>query len=114
MSVEGRFMPHAIRKTTKKSPENEALPYVLTLPEAAKLLRIDGSTLTELVARGEIPGRQIGEEYRFLRPAIEAWLQGTTLKKAVLGVAGSLAGDPYFPGILEELAKARRQSARRS
>ncbi len=101
-------MVHASRK--KKAAPQDAPPSVLTLVEAADLLRLDRKTVEELVARGELPGRKIEEEYRFFRPALEAWLQGTTLKRSVLGLAGATAGDPYFPEILGVLTKIRKQS----
>jgi excisionase family DNA binding protein len=104
-------MPTVTR--SEKSKATAALPLVLTLPEAARMLRLEPKQIEELVIRGEIPGRQIGQEYRFFRPALEGWLQGTTTKKTALGLAGGLAGDPYFPGILEDMAKERKRGAAR-
>jgi excisionase family DNA binding protein len=103
-------MAHALR--TKKNGVAKSLPYVLTLSEAAALLRLQADKVEELVAKGELPGRRIDREYRFLRPALEAWLQGTTLKRQALSLAGATAGDPYFPEILEEVAKIRKRTGR--
>lgn len=88
-------------------------PYVLTLQEAADLLRIAPQTLEELVARGEVPGRKIQQEHRFLRPALEAWLEGTSHRTAITSLAGALKGDPYFPEILDEVQKTRKKATRR-
>jgi excisionase family DNA binding protein len=97
----------------KKKASREPLPQVLTLGETAALLRLPSAAVSELVARGEIPGRKIGDEYRFLRSALENWLQGGSSRKTLLGLAGALKGDPFFPGILDELNKGRKRSGRR-
>ena len=49
---------------------------VLTLGEAAELLRVDESVARELAEAGELPGRRLGEEWRFARSAVLAWLAG--------------------------------------
>ncbi len=48
---------------------------ILTLSEAASLLRVEESTLAELAARGGVPAQQIGAEWRFLKGALVQWLQ---------------------------------------
>ncbi len=57
---------HAFRPT-------EPLP-VLTLDEAAELLRVEASVVRELAEAGRMPGRQVGGEWRFAREALFAWL----------------------------------------
>jgi excisionase family DNA binding protein len=47
---------------------------VLTLPELAELLRLDEEATRALAEAGELPGRRIGEEWRFSRDAVIAWL----------------------------------------
>jgi excisionase family DNA binding protein len=47
---------------------------VLTLEEAAALLRSDETTVADMAERGEIPGRKLGDEWRFARSAILRWL----------------------------------------
>ena len=54
----------------------QPLPDVMTLPEAASLLRIDEQALAEAASRGETPGRLFGEEWRFSREGLLAWLAG--------------------------------------
>ena len=51
-------------------------PEVLTLVQAAELLQLEPDAVAELAAAGEIPGRRIGEEWRFSRAAVLAWLGG--------------------------------------
>lgn len=53
----------------------DALPEILTVDEAAQLLRLNRKTVYEALARGEIPGaRRIGRSYRIARAALLAWL----------------------------------------
>ena len=49
-------------------------PLVLTLEEAAELLRVDAAGVAELAEAGELPGRKVGGEWRFAREALLSWL----------------------------------------
>ena len=51
-------------------------PEVLTLVQAAELLQLEPAAVAELAAAGELPGRKIGDEWRFARAAVLAWLAG--------------------------------------
>ena len=51
-------------------------PEVLTLEGAAELLQIEPDQVAELAAAGELPGRRIGDDWRFSRAALIAWLGG--------------------------------------
>jgi excisionase family DNA binding protein len=53
-----------------------ALPEVLTLGEAAQLLRIAPGELEQLARKNEVPARAIGTEWRFNREALLAWING--------------------------------------
>lgn len=50
---------------------------VLTLAQAAELLQVPEPELLELAEAGKLPGRRIGEQWRFSRPALIAWLAGS-------------------------------------
>jgi excisionase family DNA binding protein len=47
---------------------------ILTPAQLAGLLQIEEETLIELAEKRELPGRKVGEEWRFSRDAILAWL----------------------------------------
>jgi excisionase family DNA binding protein len=49
---------------------------VLTVEQAAELLQTEADAVRELADAGELPGRRIGDEWRFLRRAVLAWLGG--------------------------------------
>ena len=51
---------------------------VLTLAQLADLLQVEEEAAAELAGAGEIPGRRIGEEWRFARWAVLRWLAGDT------------------------------------
>jgi excisionase family DNA binding protein len=62
---------------------------VLTLDEAAELLRLPSEAVRLRALAGELPGRAFGEEWRFARSALLAWLAGAEVAQKI-----SPAGDP--------------------
>ena len=64
--------------TKKRKPRDAAPPIgdrLLTLREAADVLRLSTSTFREYVSRGEIEGRVIGGRWRFGRADLDAFLK---------------------------------------
>lgn len=49
-------------------------PEVLTLEEVADLLKVEPEIAAALAESGELPGRRVGEEWRFARRAVLDWL----------------------------------------
>jgi excisionase family DNA binding protein len=47
---------------------------VLTLAEVAQLLRVPVEQVRTRAERGDLPGRRFGEDWRFARAAVLAWL----------------------------------------
>jgi excisionase family DNA binding protein len=47
---------------------------VLTLQEAAGLLQVKPKVVGELAEKGELPGRKLGDDWRFSRRALIEWL----------------------------------------
>ena len=77
----------ALRRITIESPDDaltvghaeihEAPPAdVLTLAAAAELLQATEADVAALAEAGELPGRRIGDEWRFARAAVLRWLAG--------------------------------------
>jgi excisionase family DNA binding protein len=60
------------RKNTAPLPIGECL---LTLPEAAEVLRLHPRTVREYLRRGELEGRLIGRQWRFRRKDIDAFFE---------------------------------------
>ena len=80
---------------------------VLTLEEAASFLRLPVGTVQCHAARGEIPGRQVEGDWRFLRAALESWLGTPDLGTVLLSQAGALAEDESLENLLEQIYAAR-------
>jgi excisionase family DNA binding protein len=49
---------------------------VLTAAQAAELLQVDEKAVREMARKGELPGRKVGREWRFVRRALLEWLAG--------------------------------------
>ena len=56
----------------------------LTIEEVAQLLKISPRTVRRLAAKGEIPGRKIGNKWRFSPIAVHRWLVGDNLSQVDL------------------------------
>jgi hypothetical protein len=94
---------------------------VLTLTEAAVFLRVTDKALADKAAAGEVPARQIGGEWPFLRRALVDWLYaGATesangaprrprpgSKQAVLRHFGILRDQDDLEATLADLAEQR-------
>lgn len=65
------------------------LPEVLTADEAALLLRLDAPTLVDLAQTGQVPGRKVGNQWRFSRAALLGWLTG--YRQGLASAEGKLA-----------------------
>jgi excisionase family DNA binding protein len=83
---------------------------VLTLKEAAAYLRLAESEVKSLVNSQGLPGRAVGDEWRFLKSALQDWLrtpaaQGS--KEAVPSVIGSCWDDPMEIEYRKELSRIR-------
>src|SRR5215217_2268066 len=51
-------------------------PEVLDLAAAADLLQVDAGVVESMAAAGELPGRLLGEDWRFSRAGLLRWLGG--------------------------------------
>src|SRR6267378_756115 len=94
-------------RNTKAPP---AMPDVLTLAEAAAYLRVPEAEIVRLVQHQGLPGRLLGDEWRFLKAALQDWLRAPPARgsrEAVLSVAGAWKGDPYVEEELKEIYKRR-------
>jgi excisionase family DNA binding protein len=80
---------------------------VLTLDEAAVYLRVPPQEVLRSVAAQNLPGRQFGNEWRFLKTALQAWLGGPAKKPGLLAQLGKAKDDPYFQEMLDEIYARR-------
>jgi hypothetical protein len=92
---------------------------VLTLTEAAKLLRVTPEALSCELERGTVPGRRINGDWRFRRTALLDWLGGREETKNGRGVeqehplarfAGIFKDDTLFEEVVATIeAESERQ-----
>lgn len=75
---------------------------VLTLSEAATLIRTSNKTLGEMARNGRVPAQKVGREWRFLRSALETWLSGS--RSPVVEASGTKSnGDVKEPEFQYEM-----------
>ena len=83
---------------------------VLSLSEAAAYLRLPEQEVLRLVREQELPGRQAGPEWRFLKAAIQAWLSQPLAKPTPdfwEACAGIFKDDPHLGEIVKEAYRRR-------
>jgi excisionase family DNA binding protein len=67
----------ALKHTRSGAAQGLTREEVMTPGEVAELLGIPISTVYYLARQGQLPHSRLGRTYRFLRPRLEALLQGT-------------------------------------
>jgi excisionase family DNA binding protein len=80
---------------------------VLNLAEAAAYLRTSEANVLNLVQTRGLPGRDIGDGWRFLKFALQHWLSATPGKKGLLRQLGAIKDDPYAEAMLEGIYSRR-------
>ncbi|MFL5244704.1 MAG: helix-turn-helix domain-containing protein [Gemmataceae bacterium] len=113
-------MSATTRKTGKRSP-NSPLPAsptgqadppgdVLTLAEAAVYLRASEEEILRLAKLTQLPGREIGGQWRFLKGALQDWLRTSSRKppkEAFLALAGAWRDYPDVESIVQDAHRRR-------
>jgi excisionase family DNA binding protein len=117
-------MPRTTTKSPKKTKaganataaerhtEAVAVGEVLTLAEAAAYLRVSEEEVKRLMRDQGLPGRAAGDDWRFLKTAVQDWLRtppAKSSKEALLAIVGSWKDDPYLDDMLKEIYRKRRQ-----
>jgi excisionase family DNA binding protein len=107
-------MPTAKTKSEARSQNGSGITSlvgeVLDLTEAAAYLRCTEADLLHMIGQQNLPGRLIGEQWRFLKSALQDWLgkpPPRPSKEAVLARIGSWENDPFLDQELEEIHKRR-------
>ncbi|ALF56026.1 excisionase [Nostoc piscinale CENA21] len=90
--------------------EQVTLPDVLTLEEASAYLRLPIETVLYQATLGNIPGRKIADDWRFLKVAINDWLRYQSSRAILLQQAGSLADDDSLTELRNTIYQARGRS----
>ena len=98
------------RPTRRRAEPLEFVADVLTLAEAAKYLRLSEDEVIQLTTRRGLPGRRAGRDWRFLKAALQDWLQRPeppTDNAVFLELAGRFQDDPFLQEIVAEAYRQR-------
>jgi hypothetical protein len=113
-------MPRVKKTKPEPAPQQEPQPNavngppgeVLTLAEAAAYLRLPEKDVIAAASTQGLPGRLVAGEWRFLKSAIQQWLNvsqptAEMRKAALLAAAGAFRDDPDLEDIVEEIYRQR-------
>jgi len=64
---------------TRHYQEDVQVEDLLTTRQLQELLKVDRTTIYRIVKRGDLPAVRVGNQWRFPRKDVEAWLNDTTL-----------------------------------
>lgn len=109
-TTKARTRPKTPAKATSVERPPEATGEVLTLAEAAAYLRLPEAEVVRLVHTEGLPGRRVGAEWRFLKPALQDWLRAPAAKsskEAMRALFGSWKDDPTLDELVREIYKKR-------
>jgi excisionase family DNA binding protein len=87
--------------------DRATIPDVITLEEASAYLRLSIETVTNQALKGNIPGRKIENDWRFLKSAIDDWLRSKNSSSILLAQAGSSADDDSLAQLRASIYQAR-------
>ncbi|KOP24078.1 excisionase [Hapalosiphon sp. MRB220] len=90
--------------------EQVKLPDVLTLEEASEYLRLPVEAVVRQASQGNIPGRKIENDWRFLKAAIDEWLRDQSSRSMLLQQTGALADDDSLTELRATIYQARGRS----
>ncbi len=95
-------------QSTIEIPPSSTLPEVLTLEEAAAYLRVSQDDVLEALQHQRLPGRQVRQQWRFLKAAIEDWLRTSPAQRErIMQLAGAWGNDPYNDEMMDEVFQRR-------
>lgn len=104
-------MPTTRNRTKLGRSRETANKEVLTLAEAAAYLRVSEGDFLRLVSEQGLPGRKVGDDWRFLKAALEDWLRSPPSKKeALLIQIGAFQDDPDLDDMLRTIHERRGRS----
>jgi len=87
---------------------------VMTLAEAATYLRVTEKDIVHLVRKQGLPGREVGNDWRFLRASIDSWLGRPEVPSQARFWQthfGALKADPYLADIVREAYRRRGRAS---
>lgn len=108
------------RRTSRQTPKSDhrekcsvTFGDVLTLKEASEYLRISEDEVVRLATRQGLPGRRAGQDWRFLKAALQDWLkqpERSNDNNLFLDLAGKFQNDPFLEEIVADAYRTRGRS----
>jgi excisionase family DNA binding protein len=87
--------------------EGEGMPEVLSVEEAASLMRVSPAQVRTLADAQAIPARRIGDDWRFARDALLEWLKGERFAGMAIVPPGRSENGAAVPKQVETLPKTQ-------
>jgi excisionase family DNA binding protein len=112
--MRGRKKPESASATPQPATTNGPASEVFSLAEAANYLRLSEKDVVRMIREQDLPARQVGSEWRFLKTAVQHWLSSSSSslssnKNAWLALTGIWKDDPYVEDEMKEIYRQRRQ-----
>jgi excisionase family DNA binding protein len=85
------------------------MPDILTLEEASLYLRLPVETVVSQAIKGNIPGRKIENDWRFLKVAVDDWLRSKSSRQVLINQSGALADDDSLEILREQIYQQRER-----
>ena len=89
--------------------EKATLPDVLTLEETSIYLRLSIEAVTNQAVSGNLPGRKVENDWRFLKIAVDDWLRAKSSRAVLLSQAGAFADDDSLTQLRDTIYEARER-----
>jgi len=86
---------------------------ILTIREVAKYLKMNERSIYKLAHQGVIPTVKIGNQWRFRKNLIDAWLESSMASAAMNSLSGGNAQDIFVHSLLKPEGISTNLSARR-
>ena len=83
---------------------------VFTLKEMAVYLKMPEEKIERQVLHGEIPGRRIENEWRFLKTAVDEWLKSYDTRNILISQFGALSDDEKLSELRMKIYSERGRS----
>lgn len=83
---------------------------VLTLSEVANYLKIPEEKIERQVIQGKIPAKRIENEWRFLKAAVDEWLNSYDTRAILISQAGALSDDEKMEELRRNIYSERGRS----
>ena len=87
-----------------------SIPDILTLEETSKYLRLPVEIILNQALKGNIPGRRIEDNWRFLKAAIDDWLRAKNSRSVLLSQAGAFTDDDSLVQLRDDIYQVRGRS----